>query len=109
MIDSNDALIEEFKKRRVLDKARSFVAFLVYDAYYLMNKPEWINQDNKEYRDATERRFKEYFLKHEKDWNDVPVPEKMQISQGIRGRTVMEGMQMEKMTIDQWLEHIKEM
>ena len=109
MIDSNDALIEEFKKRRVLDKARSFVAFLVYDAYYLMNKPEWINQENKEYRDATELRFKEYFLKHEKDWNDVPVQEKMQISQGIRGRTVMEGMQMEKMTIDQWLDHIKEM
>lgn len=108
MIDSNDALIGEFTKRRVLDKARSYVAFLVYDAYYLMNKPEWINQENQEYRDLTEKRFCTYFRKHRKEWEEVSIQEKMQISQGIRGRSVAEGMQMETMTIDQWLKHIEE-
>lgn len=108
MIDSNDALVGEFAKRRVLDKAKSYVAFLVYDAYYLMNKPEWINQENQEYRDLTEKRFSAYFRKHRKEWDDVSVQEKMQISQGIRGRSVAEGMQMETMTIDQWLKHIEE-
>lgn len=108
MIDSNDALVGEFAKRRVLDKAKSYVAFLVYDAYYLMNKPEWINQENQEYRDLTEKRFSAYFRNHRKEWDGVSVQEKMQISQGIRGRSVAEGMQMETMTIDQWLKHIEE-
>jgi len=41
MIDSNNALIDEFLKRNVKDKAMFFTGFLIFDAYYLMNKPEW--------------------------------------------------------------------
>lgn len=109
MIDSNDALIGEFKKRRVKDKAQLFVAFMIFDAYYTMNKPEWINQENKAYRDSTEKRFSKYYKKHKKLWNEISVPEKMAISQQIRGRSVMEGMQLESMTVDSWLKHIEKM
>jgi hypothetical protein len=31
----------------------------------------------------------------------------MQISSGVRGRSVNEGMQMESVTIEQWLKHIE--
>ena len=79
---------------------------MILDAYYTMNKPDWINQENKEYRDATEKRFAQYYKKHKKIWDSVPVPDKMQISQGIRGRSVMEGMEMESQTINEWLDHI---
>lgn len=106
MIDSNDALVDEFIKRGIMDKAYFFVAFLVFDAYYLMNKPEWIDQENIEYRKSTEKHFAKYFAKRKKMWDKIPLSEKMQISQQIRGRTVMEGMQMEKMTIDDWLEQL---
>ena len=44
MLDSNDALIEEFLKRDLEDKAIFYVTFMIMDAYYTMNKPEWINQ-----------------------------------------------------------------
>ena len=81
---------------------------MIFDAYYMMNKPEWIDQENQEYREAVEKRFAEYFAKWKETWVKVPVTEKMQISQGVRGRQVMEGMQMEKMTIDEWLKHIEE-
>jgi hypothetical protein len=37
-----------------------------------MNKPEWINQENKEYRNNTEKRFSQYFKKYKSLWNDVP-------------------------------------
>ena len=48
MIDSNDALVDEFIRRSRSDKAAFFAAFMVFDAYYTMNKPEWVNQENKE-------------------------------------------------------------
>lgn len=107
MIDSNDALIQEFLKRHVLDKALFYVVFMIFDAYYTMNKPEWINQTNKKYRDSTEKRFAKYYKKHKRHWMMVQDTDKMQISQGIRGRSVMEGMQMENMTVNEWLKHVE--
>ena len=109
MIDSNDALIQEFLKRMVEDKAYFYIAFMIFDAYYTMNKPEWINQENKEYRDSTEFRFAKYYKKYKKRWDAIPSTDKIQISQGIRGRSVNEGMMMEAVTIDDWLEHIEKM
>lgn len=107
MIDSNEALIEEFTSRGVFDKASFFTAFMIFDAYYTMNKPEWINQKNKEYRNSTEYRFSKYYKKHIKIWDKISLTDKMQISQQIRGRNIMEGMELETMTIDEWLSHIE--
>ena len=107
MLDSNDALVDEFIKRDVQDKVIFFTAFMIFDAYYTMNKPEWINQDNKEYRNTTELRFKTYFLKHKNIWINIPINDKMLISNQVRQRSVMEGMLMEAITIDQWLMHIE--
>ena len=81
MIDSNDALVSEFINRKVIDKARFFVAFMIFDAYYTMNKPEWINQENKIYRDSTEHRFAEYYDKYKSLWDKVSTTDRMNISQ----------------------------
>ena len=107
MLDSNDALIAEFLKRGIQDKAMFYTAFMIFDAYYTMNKPEWVNQENKEYRDGTEKHFAKYFLKHEDLWDSVPSPDKMMISNAVRSRSVGEGMLMEAVTIQEWLKHIK--
>lgn len=109
MLDSNDALIGEFLSRRINDKAAFYVAFMIMDAYYTMNKPEWINQENKDYRDSTEKRCAQYFKKYKDVWNGVSDADKMQISQGVRGRSVNEGMQMESMTMNEWLSHIEKL
>ncbi len=109
MLDSNDALTDEFVKRGLLDKAMYYVSFMIFDAYYTMNKPEWINQENQEYRDMTERRFSSYYSKRKDLWNSLPAQNKMQISNAVRGRNIGEGMQMEAVTIDGWLRHIEEL
>jgi hypothetical protein len=109
MIDSNDALIDEFQKKDCPDKALFYTIFMIYDTYYTMNKPEWINQENKEYRRLTERRFAEYFKKHKKMWNSVPESDKMQVSNAVRSRTVMEGMSEEQMTMKAWLKYIEKL
>lgn len=109
MIDSNDALIGEFIKRNVPDKAAFYVVFMIFDAYYTMNKPEWINQKNKSYRTQTEKRFSDYYKKYKEIWDAVPMNDKMQISNGIRQRSINEGMQLESMTVDKWLKKVEKL
>jgi len=109
MLDSNDALINEFLSRGMQDKATFYTVFMIFDAYYTMNKPEWIDQENQEYRNNTEKRFSEWFKKHKDMWENIPINDKMVISNQVRSRSVMEGMRMEAITIDQWLKHIEEL
>lgn len=109
MLDSNDALVDEFLKRGISGKASFYTAVMIFDAYYTMNKPDWINQENREYRDSTELRFSDYFRKHEGLWGNVSIQDKMAISSGVRMRSVQEGMRMETITIDGWLSHIKKL
>lgn len=109
MIDSNDALVDQFKSRGVEDKARFYIGFMLFDAYYTMNKKEWTDKTHRGYRRAVEKRFAEYYAKHLADWSAITEQEKMIISNGIRSRAVGEGMPMESITIDDWLKHISKM
>jgi hypothetical protein len=103
MLDSNDALICQFLKRGMKEKAREFVSMMVYDTYYLFNKPEWKEQENQEYRQLTEERFRAYYKKFNDLWNETPKEVKMVISNGIRQRSIQEGMEMENITLGDWL------
>lgn len=107
LIDSSEALVEEFRRRRLEDKVKFYVVTAVLDAYYCMNKPEWINQENKEYRDSTERHFAAYFRRHKAVWDSVGERDKLIASNQIRQRKLREGMAMENITIADWLKHIE--
>lgn len=109
MLDSNDQLVNEFMRRGLHDKAMFYSVMMIFDAYYTMNKEDWLNQENQEYRNSTELRFAEYFDKHKDMWNTIPINDKMVISNQVRSRSVMEGMRMEAVTIDAWLRHIEEL
>lgn len=106
MVDSNDALVDEFVRRMREDKAAQYCAFMVLDAYYAMNKPEWLEVNNREYRDAVERRFARYFRKHRPKWESLDPHERAAISNAVRQRSVGEGMLMEAITLEQWLGRI---
>lgn len=109
MIDSNEALVNEFQRRGRDHDAEFYVVTMVFDAYYTMNKPEWINQDNVEYRKSTEQRFAEYFRKYKAIWNGADNKNKMKVSDHARAVHVREGMGMETQTINQWLSHVEAM
>lgn len=106
MIDSNDALVHEFERRERDHDAEFQVVMLIFNAYYTMNKPDWINQENVAYRDATEKRFAAYFRDHKAVWDGAALENKMKVSNHVRAQYVREGMGMETMTIEQWLSHI---
>ena len=109
LIESSEALIEEFKRRGKEDKEKFYVVCAILDAYYTMNRPEWRNQENSDYRDSTERRFAQYFKKYKDVWNSVGEREKMAASNHIRQKSVNDGMGMESVTIADWLAHIEEL
>ena len=108
MLDSNDALVDEFIKRKRISDAQFYCTSMIFDAYFTMNKDEWINQENKEYRTATEKRFKAYYIKHKHLYDTIPADVKTQIVMGIKNRMYAEGLLMESITFDAWIKHIVE-
>ena len=107
MLDSNDALVGQFLSRGRKEDAMFFATNMIYDAYFTMNKDEWLNQENKEYRYATEHRFKEYWLKYKNLHDSIPQDVKTQIIMGIKNRMYAEGMVLETLTFDEWIKQVE--
>ena len=108
MIDGNDYLVMDLFDRNKINDAVYFVCHMVYSVYYMVQKPEWLDQENKEYRDALEKRFAEYFAKMHNLWDALVPNEKAEISNKLREKAIAEGMTEETITLHDWLEHIKE-
>ena len=106
MLDSNTALVTEFIKRKRITDAQFYATSMIYDAYFTMNKDEWINQENIEYRKATEKRFKEYYLTFKEYFDTIDPKVKAQIIMGIKNRMFQEGLLMESITFDNWIDHV---
>ena len=107
MLDSNTALVKEFLDRRRMDDARFFATSMIFDAYYTLNKKEWIEQENKEYRDAVEDRFADYYQEFKGLYESIDEKIKMQIVAGIRNRMFGEGLMLETVTFDDWIKSIE--
>ncbi len=108
MLDSNTALINELKIRGKVDEARQCSTQMIYDAYFTMNKKEWIDQENKEYRAATEKRFKKYYMDFKDLYDTINEDQKYQIIVGLKNRMFQEGMFMESITFDDWIKWVME-
>ena len=108
MLDSNTALVKEFLDRRRKDDAQFFATSMIFDAYYTLNKKEWIEQENKEYRDAVEDRFARYYKEFKSLFESIDEKVKMQIVAGIRQRMFGEGLMLESMTFADWIKGIEE-
>lgn len=108
MLDSNTALINEFLKRGRLNEAQFYATAMIYDAYFTMNKKEWISQSNKQYRDTTEKRFSQYYSDFESLFESIDNNTKTQIVMNVKNRMYQEGLVMESITFDDWIKGIKE-
>ena len=107
MLDSSTALVEQFLYRDREKDAQFYSVNMIYDAYFTMNKDEWLNQENKEYRYAVERRFKEYWLKYKKLHDTISQDIKTQIIMGVKNRMYAEGMVLESLTFNEWIKQVE--
>ena len=108
MLDSNTALIEEFLRRSKKDLAKYYSTSMIYDAYFTLNKKEWIEQENQEYRKAVEDRFYKYFKQFRYLFDDTNEMIKNQIIVGIKNRMFGEGMFLESITFNDWISKFNE-
>ena len=109
MLDSNDALIDNFLQRNRKEDAEFYSTSMIYDAYFTMNKEEWLNQENKEYRLATEKRFKDYWFKFKHLHDSINSDSKNQIIMSIKNRMFSEGVILESVTFNQWISEIEKL
>lgn len=109
MLDSNDALVQQFLDRGRKQDAQFYATSMIYDAYFTMNKDEWLNQENRAYRDATEKRFAQYWKKYRELHDTLPADMRNQIIMGIKNRMFGEGMVLETQTFAQWMKQIERM
>lgn len=106
MLDSNTALVNELRNRGKIEEARQCVTQMIYDAYFTMNKKEWIDQENKDYRASTEKRFKKYYNEFKYLYDSIDEETKSQIIVGLKNRMFQEGMFMESITFDNWIDWV---
>lgn len=109
MLDSSDACIQQFIKRHKISIAKQLATGMIYDCYFNMNKDEWLNQKNQSYRNKTEKRFKEYYHKYKEYFETINQDEKNQIIIGVKNRMFEEGLMMESITFDDWIQEIEKL
>jgi len=109
MLDSNTALVNELQKRSKSQEAQFYATMMIYDAYLMMNKKEWLDQENQEYRYNTEKRFQKYYKDFKPLFDAVPEETRAQLIVGIKNRFFQEGVFFETVTFDDWIKHIVEM
>lgn len=106
MLESNTALVHEFQKRRKFEDAKFFATNMIFDAYYTLNKKEWIDQSNKHYKEAVERRFVKYWKEFKSLYEELEEEKKLQVIAGVRTRMFGEGLMLESVTFDDWIKKI---
>lgn len=107
MLDSNTALITELLKRGKKTDAQFYCCSMIYDAYFMMNKKEWLDQENQEYRRNTELRFKQYYQAFKELFESIPEEQRMQLIVGMKNRFFQEGVFFEEITFGDWMKHIE--
>lgn len=106
LIDSNDALIDELRRRGFNDQADSYVCSRILETYYTLNKAEWLDPQYADYRQKTEKRLYEFLAKHVDAWNRQSLESKMNMSNQLRARIIEKGMGMESFTFDSWIKNL---
>lgn len=107
MIDSMDACATKFIKRNKITIAKQLITSIIFDCYFTMNKKEWLEQENQEYRHNTELRFKDFYHKYKEYYDTIDEQEKNGIIVGIKNRMFREGMILESMTFSDWIQEIE--
>lgn len=106
LFESNTALVHELIRRVKLARAASLVNKMVYEAYFTMNKKEWLDQENQQYRHDTEVRFKQYYEEFQDMYKFISDKDRNHLILGIKNRMYKEGLFLETITFDEWMSHI---
>lgn len=106
LLNSSTQLIKELVSRGLIEKAQSIATNIIFDSYFTLNKKEWLEQENQEYRDNVERRFKKFYLEFKEYYDNCDDKVKNSIIIQQKNKKYAEGMIMESITFDDWIQLI---
>ena len=106
LVDSIDSLIVKLEKHGLREKSIFYTNHIILNAYYELNKPDWRKTENIEYLSAVELRIFQFFVKYREFWIACDDNLKKDLSRQLRDKALMEGMMLEELTINQWLDKI---
>jgi glycosyltransferase involved in cell wall biosynthesis len=107
MLDSMTSLVLQFISRRMNSDAQFYATTMIYDAYFTLNKDDWINQENKSYKQAVEDRFRVFYEQFRPLFMSINKDVKAQIIMTIKNRMYGEGLLMEHITFDDWIKQFE--
>lgn len=106
LLDSSTQLVKDLMIRGLIKNAREIITGMIYNSYFTLNKKEWLEQENQDYRNAVERRFKEYYLEFKPLYDTIDEQSKNSIIIQLKNQKFNEGMIMESITFNDWINEI---
>lgn len=107
LLDSSDALVEQFILRKKLENAQYNITHMIYNTYFTMNTDEWLAAENRPYRLKTEKHFKRYYNKYSYLMNGIKPEVKMQIIKTLKTNFFNKGLIIEKFSFEDWIRYIQ--
>lgn len=105
-LDSSTCLLKELLQRNLIRNARIIATNMFFECFLTLNKKEWLEQENQEYRNNVEKRFKKFFLDFKNLFDELDDKEKNKLLIKLKNRKYNEGMIMESITFDDWIQVI---
>ena len=107
MLASNELLVRDFLMRKDIRNAALWANYQVYSLYYDLNRDVWWQLESTKYRYETEKRFKEYYLRHKPLINAISEEDRRKLILGVRRGADEHGFVMERFTFQNWIRHIE--
>ena len=108
LLDSSTQLVNNLLVRGLAKNAQEIVTGMIYNSYFTLNKKEWLEQENQEYRDSVEKRFKRYYLDFKCLYESIDEKTKNSIIIQLKNQKFNEGMILESITFNDWIKEILE-
>lgn len=95
-------LIDELLSRELIEDARYFVLFVVYDAYYIMQSDSWEALDDTEKSECI-KQFREFYRRYESLADCANRKMRLSVIRSAKNNQFIRGNIMEKITYANWL------
>lgn len=100
-------LCEQLKQRGYEEDFKTSVAMTVLNSYYDFQKTSYLAEKNRKYAQVAEKKFKEFWSKYGKVFQDCTNQQIAEIARVARENAYKNGMLYEQVSLKTWLRHIE--
>lgn len=103
-IKGNYALVSELLNRGKKEDAQNVAAAAIFNAYFMMNRPDWVKQKDKEHKKLAENLIKDFYLNFKHLYETISPTAKNQIIEDIKNN--MRGSGATLLLIEKWITNL---